>query len=100
MPSSISSVQAMSKVHLLKTWPEYYAAVDHPDPQQRKSVELRQDDRGFEVGDIIALLEYDPERQEYTGRRVYRLITHCLRGGPWLSEGYVALSIKEIDKND
>jgi hypothetical protein len=82
-------------IHELKTWPEHYAAVTHPDVTQRKTVELRKDDRGFKVGDDLLLREFDPTTGEYTGRQAERVVTHILTGGPWLAEGYVALSIRE-----
>lgn len=42
--------------HKLKIWPEYYKAVVHPDPMQRKRVEIRFDDREYQVGDIYGRL--------------------------------------------
>lgn len=42
--------------HILKTWPNAFAAVK----DGRKRFEWRKDDRGFEVGDVLVLGLYDP----------------------------------------
>ncbi|WP_068786643.1 DUF3850 domain-containing protein [Paenibacillus phocaensis] len=81
------------KVHELKTWPEYFRAVVSPTVRKRKTVEIRKDDRGFEVGDTLRLLEFDPEKSEYTGWEAVVTVSHCLRGQPWVPDDYVALSI-------
>lgn len=60
-------------------------------------MELRKDDRGYEVGDILCLHEWDPESQAYTNdkRAVEVVVTHIVRGGQFgLAEGHVALSVK------
>lgn len=44
--------------HVLKTWPNYFEAVRF----ERKRFEWRRDDRGFEVGDILVLKQWDPAR--------------------------------------
>ncbi|MCL6548898.1 MAG: DUF3850 domain-containing protein [Alicyclobacillus sp.] len=79
----------MGTTHELKCWPEYF----EPLLKGEKTVELRRDDRGFQVGDMLFLREYDPVSERYTGRTCTRIITHVLRGGPWLADGYVALSL-------
>jgi hypothetical protein len=41
-------------MHALKIWPDFFAAVVHSDPDQRKTVESRaEDDKYFTVGDEI-----------------------------------------------
>lgn len=85
-----------STFHLLKIWPEHYQAVTHLDPNQRKTVEIRKDDRKFAVGDLLELQEWDPETERYTGEQTFRRVTHILRGEPWVPSGYVALSIREV----
>ncbi|MFD2172400.1 DUF3850 domain-containing protein [Tumebacillus lipolyticus] len=85
-----------STFHLLKIWPEHYRAVTHLDPNQRKTVEIRKADRGFEVGDLLQLREWDPETESYTGQQTFRRVTHILSGEPWVPNGYVALSIREV----
>lgn len=85
------------RVHILKTWPVYFAAL----ADGRKTYELRRDDRGFEVGDVLRLREWDPRMGTqfgpggYTGREVQRVITHVLRDAPGfgLADGYALLSL-------
>lgn len=106
--------------HALKTAPEHFQAL----MDGTKTAELRKDDRGFAVGDVLLLCEWDRTELEpryiawwdaatyaerhfwftrrleiidalYTGRELRRMVTHILRGGPWLSNGYVMLSLKE-----
>lgn len=43
--------------HSLKIWPQYYARVK----DGTKTFEIRENDRGFQRGDIVELLEWDPE---------------------------------------
>lgn len=60
--------------HLLKTWPTYFDAVK----SGVKTFELRRDDRGYKVGDILDLREYDPG-SGWTGRQCIRDVTYVLR---------------------
>jgi len=82
--------------HELKVWPEFFQDLY----DDRKRVELRKDDRGFEVGDILLLREWDPNTGEYTGSFCTRKVTHILRGGPWLADGYCAMSIRDVTGKD
>ena len=83
--------------HKLKTWPEYFRAVIAR-PHKRKTVEIRKDDRDYAVWDLLLLQEYEPTTEAYTGRAATVQVTHCLRGLPWVPDGYVAMSIRLIDK--
>lgn len=82
--------------HKLKIWPEHFEAVTHPDPRRRKTVEIRKDDRGYCVGDTLHLQEWDPKTETCSGWSAKFLVTHILRGGPWLTVGYVAMSIMPV----
>ena len=44
------------KTHELKCWPEFFLPVQ----AWKKVFEIRHNDRGFEVGDILWLREWDP----------------------------------------
>lgn len=46
----------MPREHILKTWPNYWEATR----DGRKKFEWRKDDRGYEVGDVLVLRQWDP----------------------------------------
>lgn len=76
--------------HELKTWPLHYQALVNG----TKTFEARKDDRGFEVGDTLWLREYDNAIDMYTGRAMYRCVTHLLRGpSHGIESGYVVMSL-------
>ena len=79
------------EVHDLKCWPESFDALR----RGAKTVELRRNDRDYAERDVLLLREYDPEVDEYTGRHLLARVRHIVRDfdGPWLMEGYVALSL-------
>lgn len=79
------------KHHELKTWPEHFEEVF----MSRKTFEVRKNDRDFETGDFVHLLEFDPKNNSYTGRRLERMITHILHGpGFGIEEGFCIMSIR------
>lgn len=57
-----------------------------------KLVELRQDDRGYQVGDYLRLREHDRVTDQYLGPVQWAQVTHVQRGYGLLP-GYVALSL-------
>jgi|GEM_PF-6112138 len=90
------------KVHILKTWPDLFESLTAP-LEGRKTVELRFNDRDFQPGDILVLLEYGPEtahEKQYTGRHCVRVVTHVFSDTKFLKEGHAALSIREPKKKD
>lgn len=91
--------------HELKTWPDSFEDV----VAGAKGFEVRKDDRGYAVGDVLVLREYephahsvDPETQvetpgRYTGRLTCRAVTYLMRGGRHgVEHGYVVLGIAEV----
>lgn len=77
------------KEHVLKILPEYFEDV----VTGKKTFELRKNDRGFALGDILTLKEFSGDK--YTGREVNKLVTYILAGGKYgLEDGYVILGIK------
>lgn len=87
----------MPKVHEVKCRQPYFDDV----ASGRKTAELRIDDRGYEVGDILRQREIagggDGEPWEhYTGRVIAHEITHKLTGAPWLAPGYCMLSLGRV----
>lgn len=83
------------QTHELKTWPEYYHAVD----QGKKPFELRKSDRDFLVDDLLHLREWQPDGGTegggyYTGRSLVRVVTYVLHGPTFgLAEGYCILGL-------
>ncbi|MDQ7794129.1 MAG: DUF3850 domain-containing protein [bacterium] len=84
-------MQLNTRVHCLKTWPEFFKAMK----RGRKRFDIRRDDRGFKVGDRLVLEEWDPSTQSYTGEGLIFRVTYCLRKQPWVPKGYVAMSVEE-----
>jgi hypothetical protein len=53
--------------HTLKLWPEYFQAkLDGKKPWEYRTAI----DRRFAVGDVVNFLEWDPDREKYTGRNI------------------------------
>lgn len=76
--------------HNLKTWMPFYQDV----VDGRKTFELRKNDRDYQVGDILTLIEVDPNNKlTPTGRQTNKEVVYLLTG--WgLEDGYVVLAIK------
>lgn len=79
----------MPKVIRLKTWPVHFEEV----AEGNKTVEVRFNDRDFEVGDRLILQEYEPVNGDYSGLAVVRDVTHILDQHDGLKPGYVAMSV-------
>lgn len=82
------------KIHNLKIWPEYFELVS----QGKKTFEARKDDRGYSIGDILYLTEWDHLTENYTGRSLMKEVTYILRPshqGNAVRPGYCIMSIKE-----
>lgn len=76
--------------HELKCWPRYFEAIT----SGSKTFEIRKNDRGYQVGDVLNLREYDVLTESYTGRGHSVLVTYVLPGGGFgLPSEYVAMSI-------
>ena len=45
----------------------------------KKTFEIRKDDRGYEYGDWVVLKEWNPEIKEYSGRSITITITYLIR---------------------
>lgn len=76
------------RTHRLKVLPEFFAAL----LDGSKTFEIRKDDRGFMVGDMLFLCEWDPgadadhgpgpsDALRYTGREMERVVTYKFAGG-------------------
>ena len=78
------------KLHILKIEVEYYIEGD-------KTVELRKNDRDYEVGDVIHFVDTDGNEIYWNPNNIFQ-ITYVLEGVPeyGLKEGYCILGIKEL----
>ena len=77
--------------HYLKTLTNYYQAVERGE----KNFEVRFNDRGFNVFDILHLQEFIPP-STYTGRVVDKEIVYILDDPQYCKEGYVVLGLKNL----
>jgi len=58
-----------------KVWPDYFKLIK----SGRKKFELRLADFKAKEGDILILEEWNPEKKEYTGRKIRRKIKYILK---------------------
>lgn len=78
--------------HELKILPAYYEAVLSGD----KTFEIRfNDDRGFQKGDSVLLLEISPPDGLYTGRELLIKITYVTNYAQ--KDGYVVFAFKKVE---
>jgi hypothetical protein len=89
-PAAQSPQEGAARVHELKCWPVYFQDVR----SGRKNFEVRENDRGFRVGDVLRLREWDPSRG-YSGEEERRVVTYVLESGLFVAEGYVVLALAE-----
>lgn len=62
--------------HVLKSWPEFFQALESGE----KTFELRRNDRDFKVGDELVLQEWDPKVSGPTGRVLRRRVVYLMHG--------------------
>lgn len=82
-------------VHEMKCWPESFTAI----VAGEKLHEVRLDDRGYKVGDLLRLAEWyptnkDATRGKYTGRKCSVLVTYVSKDKFGLPPGLAVMSIK------
>ncbi len=88
--------------HELKCWPEFFKEI----VSRNKYHDLRKNDRPFQIGDILRLMEYDPVTETYTGRQHRVEITYmtsgeypCALSEYGLDPQYCILSIRSIEQH-
>lgn len=93
--------------HDLKTWPKHFQAVYDGD----KPFELRYNDRGFKVGDVLLLREWRPRldyarsfQGSYTGRAVRARVTYILDEyeelPEFVADNFVIMGIRLIGRRE
>ena len=90
------------KVHEIKSWPEFFRAIEDQD----KTADLRRSDRDFQVGDYVLFREFDPHEAKHhdpdrgdTGASCLVKITHITEPADnvGVPGGFVMLSIAYLD---
>jgi len=85
------------KTHNLKTWPQYFERV----LDGSKTFEVRNNDRDFQTGDILILLEYDPNNNSFTNRTIKKVVSYTLHGGNFgLEHGFVVLGLNNTSNQN
>lgn len=84
------SIRPRARVHRLKTDPEQFSKV----VDGTKPFEVRKNDRGFAVGDVLELLEFDRERSRYSGRAFRVDVTSMVEGQYGLAADLVVMGIR------
>ena len=80
------------KLHGLKCDTKYFSQI----LSGTRTFELRFNDRGFAIGDVLLLKEYCLSTNVYSGKEIKAEVTDILRRFPGLVRGYVIMSIKII----
>ncbi|ARO06830.1 DUF3850 domain-containing protein [Lactiplantibacillus plantarum] len=76
-----------SKVHELKIQSKYFKAV----LMGVKTFEIRKNDRGFKLDDMLILEEWLPDTKVYTGKKLARKVTYITDYQQ--KPGYVVMAI-------
>lgn len=58
-----------------KIWPEFFELIK----SGKKKFELRLADFRIKEGDVLVLEEYNPKKQEYTGRKIKKKVRYILK---------------------
>jgi hypothetical protein len=67
----------------------------------KKTFEVRKNDRGFKIGNILILRDYNDTKEEYNGGYIIAVVTYVLHGGDYgIEEGYVCMCFDIIFKED
>jgi len=84
-----------SREHTLKIYPSHFRDVR----SGRKTGEVRLNDRDYQVGDSLLLIEYDPDGERFTNEFEKRVVSHVLLGGMHgLDPKYCVLSFEPLKK--
>jgi hypothetical protein len=80
-------------IHHLKVWPHFYDGL----VDGSKTYEVRRNDRGFAVDDILVLHDWNQDTSTYTERPIlYTKVLGILEDAPGLIEGYVILTLSMV----
>lgn len=62
----------------------------------RRTYEVRFADRPYREGDLLALNEYNPDLDTYTGRSCLVQVTNLWDDPKYVREGYVIMSVRPV----
>jgi len=81
-------------IHKLKVWSEYMDDLINGN----KSFEVRLNDRNFQVGDTLILMEFNKDKKEYLDRELKVKITYILDNSVFdaIKDGFVVMGIKRV----
>lgn len=82
------------KVHQIKLAAMFFDDV----ASGRKSFEIRKNDRGYKVGDILEMMEFKSGKE--TGRMVRVKVTYMMEEYTGIEEGYCVMGIERCGKED
>ena len=80
--------------HDIKVWPEFFEAL----ALGLKTWEVRLNDRGYKMGDLLVLREWDPKDGEMTGRALQARVSYVAYNPPGCEAGVVIMSLTEVKK--
>lgn len=88
------SVERKPVTHYVKSHHEYFAQVSSGE----NGTQVRRDDRDYQKGDTLCLLEFDPVKKKFCGSMITTKITCVIRNMIGVKKHYAVLSI-EIRSN-
>lgn len=81
-------------IHELKTEVKYFNEIR----AERKTFELRKNDRNYQIGDLLILKEYISKTQVYTGASIIASVKYIMKKNEFFDlKDYVIMSIRVID---
>lgn len=84
----------MTRVHILKAWPAPFDLVW----LGVKPFEIRKNDRGFSVDDVLVIRRYHPDSEHFDGRTVIARIS-CVTSGWGIPRGTVVLGLAQVSRH-
>ncbi len=86
----------MPRIHEIKCLPEYFEET----VAGRKRFEIRKNDRGYKVGDLLAMNEHDGDK--YTGRAILLKVDFMMNPNDVMScsGGHVVMSVHPVEMLD
>lgn len=82
----------MPRIHEIKCLPQYFEET----AAGRKGFEIRKNDRGYKIGDLLAMNEYDGEK--YTGRALLLKVDYMMDPNDVMicGQGYVVMGVHPV----